>query len=88
MTTFALMKEIEQLLLENGRGRPANYDFNDLEIHEANVFTAEGDNLKNGRPTKEFANRINCAAVAFYKKRGQKVARRIKGADLYIIRIA
>lgn len=86
--TFADMNEIEELLKSNGRGRPSNYGFTDLEIHEANVFTARGEDAKDGRPTKAFANKVNCAAILFYAKRGQKVARRIKGADVYIIRVA
>ena len=82
------MNDIEELLKQNGRGRPAKYGFYDLEIHEACVFTASGDNLKDGRPTRQYANKVNCAAVSFYEKKGQKVARRIKDADVYIIRVA
>jgi hypothetical protein len=82
------MNEIEELLSKSGRGRPAKYNFTELEVNEANQFTASGENLKDGRPTKAYANRLHCAANAFYGKRGQKVARRIKGADVYIIRIA
>ena len=88
MYRFAPMKEIEELLSENGRGRPAKYGFTDLEVHEALIYTATGDNIKDGRPTKAYANKINGAAILFYSKRGQKVARRIKGADVYIIRVA
>lgn len=82
------MKEIEELLNENGRGRPAKYGFSDLAIHDALIYTATGDNLKDGRPTRAYANKINASAILFYAKRGQKVARRIKGSDVYIIRIA
>lgn len=81
------MNEIEELLSKSGRGRPAKYGFTPLEINEANVFTATGENLKDGRPTKAYANRLHCSANTFYGKLGQKVARRIKGADVYIIRV-
>lgn len=85
---FAAMNDIEELLTQNGRGRPAKYGFYDIAIHEACIFEAKGENLKDGRPTRQYANKVSCAAVAYYGKKGQKVARRIKGADVYIIRVA